>query len=239
MFKYIRISLIVFILFGFLQVSCFAEGNINFLTPADEELYRQVVQNAHGQKMKNFKDKIDFYDTKVKKSAFEQIISKETILYIDQEEFEKLTKQSPTGLAGSLRVAHIYSGLGLTNIGYKSYSQNFCNLKVTYVEPPKNCIVIKPEILSTNWLIEERGGFLSDMYIIVNFVIQITITDHNKIVLSKIYKNNGFEISLKEFTRREHPTRIGFGSSAHTYAFALAMNSLFQKNIKDIFMYYN
>lgn len=223
MFK--KILFLTVLLLGISQVNCYADDNINFLTPNDKETYINIVNKAHSQKKKILIDKATFEDITIEQGKSDKPFNKSIILYINPDEINNVLIQGPNNFQGSLRKTNMYSGIGLSKIGYNVYSKYFNDVKVTYEEPVGNCLVLKPELLYFNYRYEERGKIKSDLYIYANLAMTITVFDRNKEVFQKVYKANHIEFHSN--------CKMTVDYIFSTLA-SKAMNNAYQKNIQDL-----
>ncbi|MFA7658472.1 MAG: hypothetical protein WCY19_03470 [Candidatus Gastranaerophilaceae bacterium] len=218
-------SIIVVFQTAVLPASAYADDNIRFLTPNDKQIYTNIVNKANNQKRKILIDKVDFENITINQIKPNKHLKKQTLLYINSDEASNVLVQAPNGFNGSLRRMNMYTGIGLTKIGYQNYSQFFDNLKITYTDVDDNFIIIKPEILNFTYRYEERGKIKSDIHTFVDLTMMITVFDNNKEIFHKIYKANNIE----SYDNNHKTTNLVFSTLIST-----AMNNIYQKNIQDL-----
>lgn len=225
MFKKIKVFVLIIFLFSLFQISSYADDNISFFTPYDQEIYLDIANNAYSKPKKRLIDKANFENITINKTKFDKKVKKPALFYIDSDEISNVLIQAPYGFTGSLRKINMYSGIGLTKVGYQTYSQNFDNLKVTFKDVDGNFIIIHPEIIHFNYHYEEHGPIISDVHTYVDLTMLITVYNNNKEIFHKIYKVNNIET----YGNRGKTT-----NDILSNLIATAMNNIYQKNLQDI-----
>jgi len=225
MFKKVQILFITVILLSLSQVNAYAADSIIFLTPKDKEIYINIVNKASNQKKQLLIDKASFENIIPDQTIINKHINKTVLLYINSAEINNVLVQGSNNINGSSRRINMYSGIGLSKVGYDIYSKYFDDMRITYEEPSSNFLIIKPELLYFNYRYDERGKLKNELYININLVMAITVCDKNKEIFQKVYKASNIEIPFDQKIATDY---------AFSAVISKAINNIFNKNIKDI-----